>query len=878
MQTVRRNLALCGASGLLLAAAAGPLWAAPAGQSAAPAPSATVQGIVVTAEKREENINNVGMSVQAASGQQLVRLGITDTSQLVKIIPGFNYSPSFYGTPIYSIRGIGFLDTSLAASPTVSVYVDQMPLPYSILTTGTTLDLQRVEVLKGPQGTLFGENATGGAINYIANKPTDTFKAGVDASYGRFNTVDLQGFVSGPIAKGLDARIALHTAQSGDWQQSYTHPASWGAQNLINGRAAVLWKPTDNFRALLTVSSFLDRSDTQMPQMFGVAVLSPVSGLDPRIFSYPRAPHNDRAADWSACVNDSPFDPPFDTTPIGATKPTTSTACIPARNDNTFWDASLRMDYDLPHQMVLTSLSSYENFHRHAAIEGDGTIYQDYESLQLGHIISTYQELRLAGKFAGRGSWIVGGNYELDRTWDNFLQTYGGSTANPTAIPGASLCAIPGFCTGVPLAGVPLFYLTTLGPTRPVDRQRTTVWAGFGDVEYPITEALTLEGGVRFTQTDKNFHGCGNDGGDGTWAAVSQQIQDLLEVLNGAITPAQYLQPGLAPGGNGINVGPGGCGTTGPGPSFHPQPFDSKLNENNVSWRAGVNWKPAVDTLLYANVSQGWKSGSFPTVATSAYTQLRPAVQEGLLAYEVGFKAGLLRRTLQLNGALFYYDYKNKQILGAVIDPVFGPLPALVNVPNSHVAGFELSANWLPMRGLTISPGVSYTQSRVDTCAPTIPECAALPAGGSAPAAIPAGHYHNFDPFSQNVDLTGEPFPADPQWQADVDAEYDWPLTDALTAFVGANVNYQSDTNGFFYNRAPFPAQNAQPPHILDIPSHTLLDLRAGVESGAWRFQVWGRNVTNTYYWTTAAHVNDVLVRYTGMPVIYGVTVSYRYH
>jgi iron complex outermembrane receptor protein len=96
----------------------------------------TVGAIVVTANKREQNINEVPMSITAASGDQLTRLGVTNTQDLTKIVQGFNYTPTYYGTPVYSIRGVGFVDTSLAASPTVSVYTDEVPLPYSILTQG----------------------------------------------------------------------------------------------------------------------------------------------------------------------------------------------------------------------------------------------------------------------------------------------------------------------------------------------------------------------------------------------------------------------------------------------------------------------------------------------------------------------------------------------------------------------------------------------------------------------------------------------------------------------------------------------------------------------------------------------------------------------
>ena len=135
----------------------------------------TLDELVVTAQKREESIQDVGMSIQAASGEKLARLGLADTASLQKLAPGFLSTPTASGTQVFTIRGVGFQDTSLAGSPTVSVYQDEMPLPFSALTTGAILDLQRVEVLKGPQGTLFCENAAGGAINYIAIKPSDTF-------------------------------------------------------------------------------------------------------------------------------------------------------------------------------------------------------------------------------------------------------------------------------------------------------------------------------------------------------------------------------------------------------------------------------------------------------------------------------------------------------------------------------------------------------------------------------------------------------------------------------------------------------------------------------------------------------------------------------
>jgi outer membrane receptor protein involved in Fe transport len=259
--------------------------------------------------------------------------------------------------------------------------------------------------------------------------------------------------------------------------------------------------------------------------------------------------------------------------------------------------------------------------------------------------------------------------------------------------------------------------------------------------------------------------------------------------------------------------------------------------------------------------------------------QLFPAKQEDLLAYEVGGKFGLFDGRLQFNAAAFYYDYTDKQILGAINDFVFGSLPALVNVPESHVVGFEASAAWEPIDGLVISPSVSYQKSEID------------------------GEFRNFDPFFNTAnngstkDFAGEPFPNAPKWQSNVAAEYSFGFGGGMTAFIGANYNYQSSTKGFFFDRCNEPPGTIDPvsglpvtctktflgniPEAygdsdLKIDSRGLLDAWIGVESGSWRLSIWGRNVLDNYYWNQVQHVNDVLLRFAGMPVTYGATVSYR--
>ena len=978
-----KKVALFGAAATVAFAAMQSGAAFAAETSAGPA---TVTEVIVTANKRQENIQNVGMSIQAATGDKLVKMGITDTESLSKIVPGFQFTPTYYGTNVFTIRGIGFQDTSLAGSPTVSVYLDEMPLPFSALTNGATLDVQRVEVLKGPQGTLFGNNATGGAINYVANKPTDSLQYGGTLSYGTFNDADIQAYVSGPIMDGLDARIALRHEESGAWQKGYGPQAGdrIGGKDFTNGRFSLLWKPNDKFKALFTANGWMDKGYSQSGQLYGIAELSSIAPLSPYIANYPLAPHNDQAAGWNRCTNTSPFDP-IQNQQLGATLGTIPnpgvngtpsnpqesmgvgsivqaggqpTHCIPNRKNNTYFDFSLRMDYDLPWGMTVTSLSQYQKFNRTAGIDGSGMNIQDYQSYQRGSIDSAYQELRIAGKWWGKGNWIIGANYENDNSWDSFLQTYNASSASPTVfinpnflagfqgtgngthpvnsqlghfpiVAGQTLSATsvcgPSGALGY-FAGIFCGTQNTaivLGPTKPTDRQETNTYAVYASGEYPILDNLTLLGGVRFTEEDKKGGVCGNDGGDGTWAQVAYTLQSFGN------PPAPY--------GTSVASPPGSCASTGPFSNNYNTPghrtgpggglISSHLNQHNVAWRAGLNWKVTPHDLLYINISQGYKGGSYPTVALASMVQTFPVVQEELLSYEAGFKTEFFDHQLTMNGAVFYYDYTNKQILGAIADQLYGALPVLVNVPKSDVKGFEFSAVYTPewLKGFTLMPSVSYQYSQVDkssknVCNPPPDQARSLHSPNPSnstflPGVIDchAGNFYGFDAFGQYADFTHEKFPSAPVWQANVDAEYDFKIRDDVTAFIGANLSFVSGTSSFFVNNNPMPAYlnigangpnpvfggyisgynsaglpiySATPTGPLptnhandkfDVPEHALLDLRAGVESGPWRFQVWGRNVTNKWYWTGAAHVNDVLLRWTGQPATVGFTLSYKH-
>jgi outer membrane receptor protein involved in Fe transport len=751
--------------------------------SASASDPSAVSEIIVTAQKRKETANSVPMSITAATGDQLRAIGIDQPKDLVKITPGFSYADSYVGSPIYTLRGVGFSDISLGGRPTVSIYTDEAPIPFAIETRGANLDLERVEVLKGPQGTLFGQNATGGAINYIDAKPTDTFKAGIDASYGRFNAMDLGGFISGPVTDNLEARISVDHTQNDDWQRSYTSGATNGLGDFTTGRIILAWTPTAHFRAQLNVNGWVDRSDTQASQLLAVTPTSlAAAAVIPGLLSYPVSPMNARAADFNPGQN--------------------------YRKNNSFFQINLRADYDINKSLTITSISSFSHYSEQQLQDIDGTSLSNLSELTDGKITSYSQELRLSGEIEDKIRFVVGGDFAADRVFQTNNTQFPQSTTALTFIP----------------LGLPLFAdFTNFGT------QVEKTYAAFGNIEYRLTDSLKFTGGARYTQADNTFNGCSADSGDGIAASDFGPFQNFVR-----------SQVGLPPN---PPIARGGCITA--NSAFVPGLVTNTLNEDNVSWRVGVEWTPISRTLLYANVSKGYKAGGFPDLGATTATQYEPATQESILAYETGFKTTILDRTLQLNGAVFYYDYRNKQILGRVLDPLFGPLLKLINVPKSDITGAELQAVWAPLRGLTVSGGASYIDSRV------------------------LDNFSNYDSNGQIVNFGGEAFPNTPKWQLVSAVDYNWSLTDHLDAFVGANANYQSQTNSELGN-VP----------LLALRAYTLVDLRAGVQSpdGTWRFWAWGRNVGNVYYWTAASRDTDTTTRFAGAPATYGVTLSYRFH
>jgi outer membrane receptor protein involved in Fe transport len=759
-------------------------------QNASPDSDNGVQDIIVTAQKRAQSINDVGLTITALGTETLQKQGVQSLADLARVVPGLSFANTDFGTPVFTLRGVGYYDNSLSGYPTTSVYVDEVPLPFAVMSAHANLDVQRIEVLKGPQGTLFGQNSTGGAINYIANKPTDSLAAGVDATLGRFGAGEANAYVSGPITEHLGVRLSGQYGYGSPWQRSYTRNDSVGQKDYLNGRILAGWQATPSLKIQLNVNGWRDRSDPPATQL--VAVLPQFTApdgsslVDPAFAAYPFAPRNPRAADWNP-----------------AHRP---------KGDRYQYQGSLRGDLDVADNVVLTSISSYTKFHTDQQLDPDGTSVDIYEFNVRGGIKSFTQELRLAGGDGTRLHWVLGGNYENSRTFENQVQSYHAATIGKVF--GAMSAAVDG-------------------------RTKKENYAFFANGEYEVTPGLTVKAGGRYTHSRQRMNECNYDTGDGTTNAT-------IALIYGGFHP-----------GTPLNLVPGDCYTL--DANFEPSRFFGSLTEHNFSWRGGIDYKPSRDLLFYVNVAKGYKAGAYVTSGGLFASSYKPVRQESLLDYEAGFKAQLLDRRLSVTGAGFWYDYRNKQLLTRVIDPIVGLIPALANVPTSRVRGAELEVTALPVEGLQLSGGLTYLDAKIT-------KYEGVNAGGVV------------------ANFAGTPIPFTSKWQYIASADYTLPTSGRFRPFVGATLTGRSSTTsivGSAVGTAQLAGFRTLVPisEVYNIPAYTLLDLRAGIESedGGWRLTVWGRNITNKYYIQNVVASFEATSRYVGQPATYGVTFNYKF-
>ena len=848
---------------------------------AASAQSTSDGEIVVTANKREQNLNDVGLTITAIGAEALASRRVASLEDVASIAPGLIYTPSTNNTPIFTLRGIGFNESSIGVYPAVSVYVDQIPLPFPVLASHSAYDLERIEVLKGPQGTLFGQNSTGGAINYIAAGPTDTFQAGGDISYGRFNSIEGNAYISGPLSDMAGFRLAVNGKNADGWQKSYTRDDTNGKESYIAGRLTLDLKPSDKVNLRLTANGWKDKSEPQAQQLIatheqigngGSKVLSspplndpvrnayspPPAGCASAQMCYPFSPLKSRAADWGAQLLDPNTSPAG---PSGASDPANASyTSFEPRGDRDFWQLAMRADIELG-SYTLTSLTSYGKFTQDSRFDGDGMALAGFDIQQgIGSIKTFNQELRVANDQTSRVRVVVGANYEKSKTAEDQVLRY---WANSN------------------------YYANNLyiNHSGVILKQDIENYAFFGNLEFDVTDRLVLKAAGRYTNSKNQVFNSAYTGPNGN-------VDKLFNVLGGLSgLPFTPIGPSQSYTLNAIGIpipkdvkvlsplstgGALGLGVPG-------VPFEAILEQNNVSWRFGADYKATDDLLIYANVSRGYKAGSFPANAASSFTGALPVVQEKVTAYEAGFKAGFMDKKIQLNAAGFYMDYRNKQVKGKLFDFVFGTLDTLVKVPKSRVYGVEADVTVRATEGLTLSGAVTYLKTKVQ-------DFNSYDIFGGVDNDIDS-RPGNFDPTGatpNTEDLSGARLPYTPTWSGSFNLDYRHELANGGAPFFGFTVSARSGQTaaiGGEDTTLPVTGSNRYRiapgvgPYPYTIDGYATVDARIGYEAAdaRWKVMIWGKNIFDKYYWTAVIPSSDSSARFAGRPATYGVTFGFKF-
>jgi iron complex outermembrane recepter protein len=659
-----------GVPGMLATAVAACLCQPAPAQTTPPGTAAGgLEEIVVTAQKRSENIQSVGLSITALSAEQIDAMNLDSAKELVNHVAGVMVNDNFGAFPSYVIRGIGQNDFEANTSPSAAVYVDDVYQANVIAGSPLVFDLDRVEILKGPQGTLYGRNSSSGAVSFISKLPTDDFEAQAKVGVGEYGHYEAEAAVSGPIADGLKYRLSgKGLTQDSPYDLKTPDPARPAAVGQAFApkdsafRGQLLWEPGSGTKVLFMA---------HYAQQIGIDSNWVAIGTT-RIPGGPPCPGRNALADAASragCeagyVAGGFVVPP--------TNPFTVSVNFLQPMDNKFAGFSAHVEQDLSFA-TLTSITAYEEFHFFRNWDEDGTVIQGLNIQEDIHFHQVSEELRLAAK-QGRFDWLAGAYYSSDSDHDA-RDVYAGQlvdglgTINYVGAAGRVGTGSPHFPTSRATAN-----------SLPSDlTQITDSGALFTDDKLELTERLALVGGYRFSYERRRFFGNGS-----------------VKFTDGTTEYADQNDLGPAVG-------------------------DEHIEAHRSSGRLGLNWQLDPRKLLYVLVSDGFKSGGFDGTVSSNFAQtFTPYREEVVSSAETGFKTDW--NALRLNGALFYSHYDHPQarirhdVLGADGVTII-PQTQLSNLDSAKAQGAELAATWQPLKGLTFDSTATWLDTRIQESGP----------------------------------------------------------------------------------------------------------------------------------------------------------------
>lgn len=784
-------------------------------QAAAPAAAGGgLEEIVVTAQKREQNPQEVGIAISAVTSNDLQQLGVTAASDIARTMPAVVLTqPNGPSSFSLSIRGVTQNDFADHQESPAAVYIDEVYVSQMAGLAFTMFDMDRVEVLRGPQGTLFGRNATGGLANFVTRRPTDDFQAYTNISYGQRNYTHLEGAVSGRIRDGIDGRLSV---QSNHYDPLFKN-TYYGGANAENGndwgvRAQLLFK--DLLPGQLLFIWRTGREDVHAGSWEEYATKPDPAGANTLLGPNENAYGTCNGCNASGLPNSGPFQIRDNISGFARIKTTGITG---------------RYSQDLGFA-TFNAIADYSTLVKDYQEDSDASPYTIFQFFNGSDVKQESLELRLNGGdklfnwTAGLYGLRVAGNYY--EGWQGpafFLAQEYDSPANPNAGYSQTIFGSnAAWPYAQPPGGAGFFYQgaspdpngnspATIAPYS----QLTKSYAAFGQIEYRLSDLIGFTFGGRVTRDQKDYNF--------TWFPF---LYNNSSPSGGAITVLHRPVLGR------------------PLDQQLYNPYVASRSDNLWSGKAQVDFHLSQDALAYVSFNRGVKGGGYTAPlfpATINDLSTLTFAPEKLNSYEVGFKSEWLNHTLRANGAVYYYDYKDYQALIYTLG-----LEQLVRNADARHEGAELEIEWAPNEYWRFGIGGAYTDAIVKN--------------------VP-GRVRN-----DNFQLVKGDFipPNAPRWTGNAMARYTLP-------FAGGHAALQVDGNyltKFYFNLADDQAVEQGAYGVLNarvsfVPASEKLEVAASVDNIANRhYALMGFDNTS---------INGLAQRYPGMPRWWKLHLNYKF-
>lgn len=603
--------------------------------------------IVVTAERRSTSIQKSSVSIAVISSEDAARAGISSAQGLTTAMPSVQIAQGGAATQIY-IRGVGDFGSTAATNPAVAFNVDGIYIARQQAVEGNFYDIERIEVLKGPQGTLYGRNATGGAINVITAKPKlGTREMSGAIEIGNYRKILAEAAVNLPLGENAALRVAGQVIDRGPYSNF-----NYNDDVRQSVRGQLLFQPDDRLSIRLSGDyTHVGGGGSGYVPIIPIDGVSPwTSTADPRVTNQ----YLEFAAAQGRCAPAAFIPSTFQgACPDGFTSLLRPATGLIGQQDNEFYKISGQLDYDFG-PVTLTVLPAYQSSRVSYTVQPRLGTYDNSIDDVPETSKTTSVEARLSHE-SDRLKLTVGAFYYNERQRGTFQVSYG--------------------------------VLNELAQSQDIE---TTSYAAFGQATYSLTDSLRLIGGLRYTsdKRDAEYGSWNMDGSpwnpDSSFGFLGALAAGCVpEVPDGARTQVGCLAFRAI----------GGTKTT------------------KVNWKVGAELDVGPQSMLWATASTGLKAGGI-AIAQSAPGVPLTYKPETLTAYQGGIRNRFFNNTLQFNVEGFYYDYKNKQVAFVALDGSGTPNQLILNAGNGRAYGAELDVVWMPTSNDRFSFTTEYNNTK----------------------------------------------------------------------------------------------------------------------------------------------------------------------